>query len=339
MRKRSGRKAKKWSEKSFKNSERSFKGEEENNMKIFLTGATGFIGSAIVPELIGAGYQVLGLTRSDAGAESLRAAGAEAHYGSLEDLESLRTGAAMSDGVIHCAFIHDFSKFQENCEIDKRAIEALGSVLAGSARPLIVTSGTSGLAAPGQVATEDSAVPPDHPLPRVSEQTALSLKGVSAATMRLPQVHDTVKQGLVTYLIAIAREKGVSAYVGEGRNRWAAAHVSDVARLYRLALQKHEAGAKYHAVAEEGVPMRDIAESIGRGLKIPAVSLSPEEAPAHFGWLAMFAGRSAPASSALTQQRLGWRPTGPGLIADLEKMNYFETAANAVSAAPARAGR
>jgi nucleoside-diphosphate-sugar epimerase len=303
-------------------------------MRIFVTGATGFIGSAIVPELIKAGHQVLGLTRSDAGAQSLIAAGAEAHRGSLEDLESLRVGAAMSDGVIHCAFVHDFSKFRENCEIDRRAIEALGSALAGSERPLIVTSGTAGLAAPGQLATEDYVVPPDFPFPRVSEQTALSLKGVSASVMRLPQVHDTIKQGLVTYIIALAREKGVSAYVGEGRNRWAAAHVSDVAHLYRLALEKHEAGAKYHAVAEEGVPMRDIAETIGRGLKVPAVSLSPEKAAAHFGWLAMFAGSDLAASSALTQRRLGWRPTGPGLIADLEQMNCLE--ADTVTAARPR---
>ena len=306
-------------------------------MKIFVTGATGFIGSAVVPELIKAGHRVLGLTRSDAGAQSLIAAGAEAHRGSLEDLESLRVGAAMSDGVIHCAFNHDFSKFKENCEMDKQAIETLGSVLAGSDRLLIVTSGTAGVAAPGKVATEDQVVPPDLPFPRVSERTALSLQGVSASVMRLPQVHDTIKQGLVTYMIAVVREKGVSAYVGEGRNRWAAAHVSDVARLYRLALEKHEAGAKYHAVGEEGVAMRDIAESIGRGLKVPVVSLSPEEAAAHFGWLAIFAGLDMPASSAQTQQRLGWQPTGPGLIADLEKMIYFESKADIPSGASVRA--
>ena len=306
-------------------------------MKIFVTGATGFIGSAVVPELIKAGHRVLGLTRSDAGAQSLIAAGAEAHRGSLEDLESLRVGAAMSDGVIHCAFNHDFSKFKENCEMDKQAIETLGSVLAGSDRLLIVTSGTAGVAAPGKVATEDQVVPPDLPFPRVSERTALSLQGVSASVMRLPQVHDTLKQGLVTYMIAVVREKGVSAYVGEGRNRWAAAHVSDVARLYRLALEKHEAGAKYHAVGEEGVAMRDIAESIGRGLKVPVVSLSPEKAAAHFGWLAMFAGLDMPASSAQTQQRLGWQPTGPGLIADLEKMIYFESKADIPSGASVRA--
>jgi nucleoside-diphosphate-sugar epimerase len=302
-------------------------------MRVFVTGATGFIGSAIVPELIKAGHRVIGLTRSEAGAQSLIAAGAEAHHGSLEDLRSLRSGAAKSDGVIHCAFNHDFSKFQENCELDKQAIEALGSVLAGSDRPLIVTTGTAGLSAPGQLATEDLVVPSDFRFPRVSEQTALSLKGISASILRLPQVHDTVKQGLVTYLIAVAREKGVSPYVGEGRNRWAAAHVSDVARLYRLALEKHKAGAKYHAVAEEGVPMRDIAETIGRGLKVPVVSLSPEKAAAHFGWLAMFAGSDLAASSVLTRQRLGWQPTGRGLIADLEQVNYLEDDKPAVSAA------
>ena len=291
-------------------------------MRIFVTGATGFIGSSVVPELINAGHQVLGLTRSDAGAKALAAAGAQAHRGELTDLDSLRKGAAQSDGVIHLAFVHNFSKFQENCEIDKRAIEALGSVLAGSDRPLIVTSGTAGLGAPGQLATEDLDVPPNFPYPRVSEQTALSLKGVKASVVRLPQVHDPVKQGLVTYLIAVAREKGVSAYVGEGRNRWSAAHVSDVARLYRLVLDKNEAGAKYHAVAEEGVSMRDIAEVISRGSKIPVKSVSPEEAGSHFGWLAVFATHDLQASSAITRKKLGWNPTGPGLIADLEQMRY-----------------
>jgi nucleoside-diphosphate-sugar epimerase len=293
-------------------------------MRVFVTGATGFIGSALVPELIGAGHQVLGLTRSDAGAKALTAAGAQAHRGSLEDLESLRSGVAASDGVIHLAFIHDFSKFKENCEIDRRAIEALGSALAGSDRTLMVTAGTAGLAGPGKVATEDLEVPPNFPFPRVSEQTALSFlsKGVRASVMRLPQVHDTVKQGLVTYIIAVAREKGVSAYVGEGLNRWPAAHVRDTAHLYRLALEKQVAGARYHAVAEEGVPLRDIAEVIGRGLKIPVVSMSPEEAAAHFGWLGMFASLDLSASSAKTREWLGWHPTGPGLIADLEQMDY-----------------
>ena len=294
-------------------------------MRVFVTGATGFVGSHVVKEFIAAGHKVLGLARSEAGAQALAATGVDVQRGVLEDVSSLRGGAAASDAVVHLAFIHDFSKFQENCEIDKHAIEALGSVLAGSNRPLIVTSGTAGLAAPGQVATEDYVVPPDFPFPRVSEQTALSLKGVNASVMRLPQVHDTIKQGLVTYLIAVAREKGVSAYVGEGRNRWAAAHVSDVARLYRLALEKHEAGAKYHAVAEEGVPMRDIAEAIGRGVKVPVKSISAEEASAHFGWLAMFAARDLLASSEKTRKKLGWNPTGPGLIADLERLDVSDS--------------
>jgi nucleoside-diphosphate-sugar epimerase len=302
-------------------------------MRVFITGATGFIGTSVAKELIAAGHKVLGLSRSDAGAKSLAALGADVHRGSLEDLDSLRKGAAASEAVIHLGFVHDFSKFQENCEIDKRAIEALGSVLAGSDRPLLVTSGLAGLAAPGQLTTEDNVIPPDFPFPRVSEQTALALtsKGVNASVMRLPQVHDTNKAGLVSYLIALAREKGVSAYVGEGRNRWAAAHVLDVAHLYRLSLEKHETGAKYHAVAEEGVAVRDITEAIGKGLKVPVVSLSPREAQAHFGWLSVFAGGDLAASSAKTRKKLGWNPTGPDLIADLARMRYPEVLTTAAS--------
>jgi nucleoside-diphosphate-sugar epimerase len=293
-------------------------------MKVFLTGATGFIGSAIVPELIDAGHQVLGLARSDAGANFLAAAGAQVLRGDLQDLESLRSGAANSDGVIHCAFIHDWSRFQENCEIDRRAIETLGAVLEGSDRPLLVTSGLA-LLAKNRLATEDDApAPTSASYPRASEATAVSLmaRGVNVSVVRLPQVHDTVKQGLITYAIEVARQKGVSAYLGDGSSRWAAAHVLDTARLYRLALEKHESGARYHAVAEEGVLLRDIAEAIGRGLKVPVVAMSPEEAAAHFGWLGRFAGLNLTASSALTQERLGWHPTGPGLIADLEQMRY-----------------
>jgi nucleoside-diphosphate-sugar epimerase len=296
-------------------------------MRVFLTGATGFIGSAIIPELLNAGHQVLGLTRSEAGARSLVAVGVEPHLGKLEEPESLRRGAAESDGVIHCAFDHDFSNFVANCDKDRRAIEALGAALAGSDRPLVITSGT-GMGSPGsgQPATED-VYNPDHPNPRKASEMAgasVSARGVNVSVVRLPQVHDTVKQGLITPAVAIAREKGVSAYVGEGRNRWPAAHVLDVARLYRLALEKRESGARYHAVAEEGIPARAIAEVIGRGLNVPVTSLSPEQAPAHFGWLAAFTALDMPASSAQTQARLGWRPTGPGLIADLEQMRYFD---------------
>jgi nucleoside-diphosphate-sugar epimerase len=297
-------------------------------MRVFLTGATGFIGSAIVPELIDAGHKVLGLSRSDAGAQSLIAAGAEVHRGDLEDLESLRSGATKSDGVIHCGFIHDFARFKEVCEVDTRVIGALGSALAGSNRTLIITSGTGmGMAAPGQPATEDH-FDPNHPNPRAASELAaasMSAHGVDVRVVRLPQVHDPVKQGLVTYLVSLAREKRISAYIGDGRDRWPAVHRLAAAQLYRLALEKGSPGARYHAVAEEGVQVREIAEAIGRGLKVPVVSKSLEEAGEHFGWLAMFAGLDMPASSALTQERLGWRPTGPGMISDLDYMQYFDS--------------
>jgi nucleoside-diphosphate-sugar epimerase len=306
-------------------------------MRIFVTGATGFLGSAIVPELIHAGHQVLGLARSDAGARSLMAAGAQVHRGDLNDLESLSKGAAVSDGVIHTAFVHDFSKYQEVCEVDRHAIEALGAALAGTDRPLLITSGT-GLAnsAPGSPATEEDEPESSNAIPRVaSEQAAASVTamGVRVGVVRLPQVHNTVKQGLVTYAIELARQKGVSAYVGDGRNRWPAVHVLDAARLYRLALEKLATGGRYHAVAEEGVPLRDIAEVIGRGLRVPVISVPPEAAAAHFGWLAAFAGQDFPASSELTRKRLAWQPTGPGLIADLEQMRYFGTETTVASAA------
>ncbi len=297
-------------------------------MRVFLTGATGFIGSAIIPELKQAGHQVLGLARSDAGAKSLTDAGVQVQRGDLEDLESLRSGAAASDAVIHTAFNHDFSKFAANSEMDKRAIETLGAALAGSDRLLLVTSGIP--AVPGRPTTEEDDVPPpgSSAYPRVSEYTAMQLaaQGGRVAVMRLPQVHDRFKAGLVTYMIAIAREKGVSAYVGEGRNRYPAVHVLDCARLYRLAIEKGAAGAKYHAVAEEGVPVRDIAEAVGRGLKVPVVSLSPEEAVSHFGWMGMFANMDMLASSARTQQRLGWKPTQHGLLADLDGPTAFAAA-------------
>jgi nucleoside-diphosphate-sugar epimerase len=294
-------------------------------MRVFVTDATGFIGSAIVPELIGAGHQVIGLTRSDKGAEALIAMGAEPHRGDLEDPASLSRGAARSDGVIHCAFDHDFTNFVANCEKDRRAIEALGGALAGSGRPLVITSGVGmGNAGMGQPATED-VFNTDHPNPRkLSELTgaAVAAAGAKVIVVRLPQVHDTVKQGLITPLIALAREKGVSAYVGAGRTRMAAAAVGDVARLYRLALEKQDAGARYNAVAEEGIAARDIAEVIGEGLGVPVVSLSAAEAAAHFGWLAVFADLDLSASASRTQAELDWHPTGPGLIADLKRVRY-----------------
>ena len=301
-------------------------------MKVFVTGATGFIGHTTVRELMNAGHQVLGLARSEAGAQSLLALGAEVHRGNLEDMESLRSGAAQADGVIHLAFDHsafgqDFSKFAAVCEKDKHAIEALGAALIGSDSPLLITSGTGmGNAVPGQPATEDH-FDANHPNPRKGSEVAgasLAGRGVNVSVVRLPQVHDTVKQGLITYAVQVAREKGVSAYIGEGRNRWPAAHVQDVAHLYRLAFEKREAGSRYHAVAEEGIAMREIAAVIGRGLKVPVVGLAPEQAQAHFGWLAMFAGFDMPASSAQTRIQLGWNPTRPGLIADLENMQYFQ---------------
>ncbi|WP_266160423.1 SDR family oxidoreductase [Dyella silvatica] len=290
-------------------------------MRVFVTGASGFIGSAVVDELITAGHQVLGLARSDAAAASLRAAGADVHPGSLEDLASLRSGAAAADGVIHTAFIHDFSTFEANCETDRRAIEALGSALAGSGRPLVVTSGTGVARTPGRPATEDDA--PNSPIPRVASEAAASAvaaQGVHVSVLRLPQVHDPLKQGLVSYLVETAREKGVSAYVGDGLNRWPAVHRLDAAHLYRLVLEQGAAGARYHAVAEEGVPLRDIAEVIGQRLNIPVVAKSAEEATEHFGWLAMFAAFDITASSQRTQDQLGWRPSGPGLIADLRQL-------------------
>ncbi|WP_027819147.1 SDR family oxidoreductase [Paraburkholderia bannensis] len=296
-------------------------------MRIFLTGATGFIGSALVPELIEAGHEVTGMTRSDAGAQALRTAGAQAHFGTLEDVESLKRGAQQADAVIHAAFDHDFSRFVENCEKDKRAIAALGSVLAGSDRPLLITSGTGvGSGEHGELASED-VFNTTHPNPRIGSEiagNALLDAGVNVSVMRLPQVHNPFRQGLISPLIAIAREKGAVAYVGEGHNRWPAGHLSDVVRLYRLAIEKAAPGARYHAVGEEGVSSREIAESLGRGLKLPVVSIAAEQAQAQFGWMAMFVGMDMPASSALTQARLGWKPVGPSLIADLDQARYLE---------------
>ena len=295
-------------------------------MRIFVTGSTGFIGSRLVPELIGAGHTVLGLTRSEAGAEKLRAAGAEVQYGDLEDLGSLREGAAKSEGVVHLAFIHDFSNFQKVCEVDRNAITTMGEVLLGSKRPMVVTSATGIVAnVDGKPSTEEG--PKSEWNPRAASEAvvqALADRGVNTTVVRLSQIHDTRKQGLVPYVTVVAREKGVSVTIGEGGNRWPAAHVSDVARLYRLAVEKAEPGAIYHAVDEEGVSMKAIAEALGRGLKVPVKSIKPEEAEAHFGWLAMFAGMDMPSSSAITRKKLGWKTSGPGLIADLDGMDYSQ---------------
>lgn len=291
-------------------------------MRVFVTGATGFVGSAVVPELIAHGHQVVGLARSDAGAAALIAAGAEVARGVLEDTDLLSRQAASADGVIHTAFNHDFSKFAENCELDRRAIEALGEGLAGSDKPLLVTSGTARLA-PGRLALETD-IPAEGVggYPRVSEATAASLvaKGVRASTVRLaPSTHGAGDHGFVPMLIDIARRTGVSAYIGEGENRWSGVHRVDAAKLYRLAIERGVGGERYHAVADEGVPFREIAAAIGRGLGLPVESRTPE----HFGWFAMFAGMDAATSSAWTRETLGWTPTEADLIADIEAAGYF----------------
>lgn len=293
-------------------------------MRVFVTGATGFIGSAVVQELIAAGHQVLGLCRSEEKAPALEAAGAEVHRGSLEDLESLARGAAQADGVIHLAFNHDFSTFAQNCEDDRRVVQALGAALAGSGRPLIVTSGTAmANALPGQPAVEDGATIASDVIPRAASEeaaAAVSAAGGNVCVVRLSQVHNPDKQGLVSYAAALFREKGVCAYIGEGRNRWPAVHLLDAARLYRLAIERAQPGARYHAVGEEGVPLRDITEVVAGRLGLPVKSIAAEEAPAFFGWLTGFAAHDLPASSEQTRKMLGWQPSGPGLLADLAQL-------------------
>ena len=293
-------------------------------MRVFVTGATGFVGSAIVQELIGAGHRVLGLVRSDAGAASLAAAGGEVHRGSLEDSDSLVRGAASADAVIHTAFIHDFANYASSAETDRLAIATLGGALAGSGRPLVITSGTLLAQRKGPLAVEDDAPKPHSPRKSEEAMPELVSRGVRASVVRLPpSVHGDGDHGFVPALIAIAREKGASAYVGEGLNRWPAVHRLDAARLYRLVLERGVAGASYHAVADEGVPFREIAGVIGRRLNVPVVSRTSEEAAGHFGWIAPFVTMDGPASSAQTQERLGWHSTGSGFIADIDGPAYF----------------
>jgi nucleoside-diphosphate-sugar epimerase len=296
-------------------------------MRVFVTGATGFVGSAVVQDLLAAGHQVIGLARNDAGAAALEKAGAKVHRGSVQDLDSLTAGAAKADGVIHTAFIHDFSRFVENCEIDRRAITAMGEVLAGSGRPLVITSGT-GAGAPGRVSVESDRFAADHPNPRIaSEQAAdaVEAKGVKVISLRLPQVHGPHDHGFVPILIDIARQKGVAAYVGEGGNRWPAVHRLDAARVFRLALEKGTTGARYNAVGEEGVSLSALMEAIGRHLQIPVRSITQAEAEDYHGWFFRFASMDMPASSQWTRKILGWEPTGPDLMTDLENEDYFRT--------------
>jgi nucleoside-diphosphate-sugar epimerase len=303
-------------------------------MRVFVTGASGFIGSAVVPELIGAGHQVVGLARSDASAAALAAAGADVHRGALDDLDSLRSGAAGADGVIHLAYIHDFTDFTDSAATDLRAVGAIGAVLEDSGRPFVVTSGTlalalgGGVTAPGRLGTEDDGLDPDTAtMPRIASEhatIALAGRGVRSSIVRLaPSVHGLGDHGFVPLLIGIARDKGVSAFVGDGANRWPAVHRLDAARLYRQAVEAATAGSWLHGVGDEGVPFADIAGVIGRHLDLPVVSVSRDEADAHFGFLGAIVSADNPTSSALTRQRLGWQPTHPGLIDDLDEGHYF----------------
>lgn len=296
-------------------------------MRVFVTGATGFVGSAIVNELINNGHQVLGLARTDDAAKQLIAAGAEVHRGGLEDLESLTRGAAAADGVIHTAFIHDFSKFKENCETDRRVIEALGEGLIGTDKPLIITSGTAILGLPRISNELDNPTVDSSVMPRIASEEAadsVAAKGVKTMVVRLPpSVHGDGDHGFVPMLIGMAKDKGAAAYIGDGANLWPAVHRFDAAQLYRLILENGTTGMKYHAAAEQGIPMKEIATVIGCKLGLPVVPKSPEEAAGHFGWMAHFAAINSPASSEITRNKLGWNPAGPGLLEDMENGTYF----------------
>jgi nucleoside-diphosphate-sugar epimerase len=296
-------------------------------MRVFVTGASGWIGSAVVPELLQHGHEVVGLARSDASAQALESAGAKVLRGDLHDLDSLRTGARHADGVIHLAYVHDFSQFDENARIDQRAIEAIGAELEGSGRPLVIASGTAALA-PGRVATERDTVDPEHPFRErmYSEQLALGLaaKGVRPSSVRLaPTVHGDGDHGFMALVVNVAREKGVSAYVGDGSNRWPGVHRLDAAHLFRLALENAPAGTVLHAIGDEGVALRAVAEVIGRHLDVPVGSVAADDASGHFGFLGGLLSQDIPASSALTRELLGWQPVQPGLLEDLEKGHYF----------------
>ncbi|QLK60688.1 NAD-dependent epimerase/dehydratase family protein [Enterobacteriaceae bacterium Kacie_13] len=295
-------------------------------MRVFVTGATGFIGSVVVADLLKAGHQVLGLARSDAGADALAATGAEVHRGGIEDLDSLKRGAAQADGVIHTAFIHDFSKFLENCEKDRLAIGALGLALVGTEKPLIITSGTA-LVSHQRPATEQDLPDPQGMNPRIASElaaAALAKQGVNVSVVRLPpSVHGAGDHGFVPTIIAMARDKGISAYTGDGENLWPAVHRLDAARVFRLALEKGARNAIYHATAEQGVPFKAIAGLIGKHLNLPVESKTAESAAAHFGWFAHFAGLNNPASSEFTREKLGWQPEHQGLLKDIDTAGYF----------------
>ncbi|HFZ8993352.1 TPA: SDR family oxidoreductase [Citrobacter freundii] len=294
-------------------------------MRVFLTGASGFIGTRILKELLAAGHQVTGLARSDRSAQAIAASGADVHRGTLESPETLTAGVQQADAVIHTAFGHDFHHFVEMCEQDRQVIQALGQALKGSDRPLIITSGTGMGDDEGDALAQEDRFKADNINPRVASEiqaNALLAQGVNVRIVRLPQVHDTRRQGLLTFYIQHAAEKGAVACIGEGDNRWSAAHVNDVATLYRLVLEQGECGKRYHAVAEEGVSLRQIAQTVAAKLRLPQITLSPAEADAHFGWLAMFVGMNLRASSVWTRQQLGWHPSGPGLLEDLQNMDY-----------------